>query len=474
MKTSLAGANATNRFRVFLIATCIIIAITPHLSADIILRSRLSDAAAWTAQPQSQTDFLPASLSNAASGCCGLTGCFGATSSSNSSIFINNGMEGLRVVGDGTANIYAQHPGGCGSARAKLILLSFYLTEVSYPYLITGQLNSSGATAKLTGETGTIFERDGTTTLSESGTLPPGNYTLSVEVHVVSGGFSDANFTFTLDGPMSTIPATHATNLSTRLLVGTGDNVGIGGFIIAGSHPRYLLFRGIGPTLGQFGIANRLGDPTLELHGPAGFTTITNNDWANNTPGQADAIIVTGRAPSDGHESAIVANLAPGAYTAILGGNAGETGDGLVEIYDLFPDQDSRLANISTRANVGTGGDIVIAGFILGGGSGGEGTIIVRGLGPSLSAFDVPNALADPRLELRDPNGTLLIGNNNWQDDPAQAAIISAAGLAPTDSMESAIAATLMPGPYTALLSGVNNGTGIGLVEVYDLGAPAN
>src|SRR4051812_44151011 len=112
MKMSLVGPNTMTRIRVFLIATCII-AVTPRLSADIILHSRLSDAAAWTAPPESQTDFLPASLSNSAAGCCGLTGCFGTTSSSNSSIFINNGMEGLRVVGDGTANIYLQGPPGC-------------------------------------------------------------------------------------------------------------------------------------------------------------------------------------------------------------------------------------------------------------------------------------------------------------------------------------------------------------------------
>ena len=476
MQTSLAGPNAMSRIRVFLIATCII-AVTPRLSADIILLSRLSDAEAWAyyqAPPQTQTDFLPANLSTGTSGCCALIGCATAASSSNSSIFTNSGMEGLRVVGDGMASVSGS---GCGSASAKLIFLTFSLTEVSYPFSITGQLNGANCpyagectTAKLTSETGTIFERIGTTTLSESGTLPPGIYTLSVEV-VAS---SSANFIFALDGPMSTPaptpPVTLATNLSTRLLVGTGDDVGIGGFIITGSGPRYLLLRGIGPTLIHFGIPNRLGDPTLELHGPAGFTTITNNNWRDT---HEDAIIATGRAPSYDPESAIVAELAPGAYTAILAGNAGTTGVGLVEIWDLLPDQDSRLTNISTRGNVGTGDDIVIAGFILGGGSG-EDTIIVRGLGPSLSALGVPNALADPSLELRDSNGALLIGNNNWQDDPAQAAIISAAGLAPTDSMESAIAATLMPGPYTALLSGVNNGTGIGLVEVYDRGAPAN
>src|SRR5262245_10602710 len=140
MKTSLAGPNAMSRIRVFLIVTCII-AITPRLSGDIILVSRLSDAEAeahYPVPPQSQTDFLPANLSIGTSGCCPLYGCSGAHSSSNSSIFINSGMEGLRVVGDGTAGLEGAI--GCGAASAKLIVLSFTLTDVPYPYSMTGQL----------------------------------------------------------------------------------------------------------------------------------------------------------------------------------------------------------------------------------------------------------------------------------------------------------------------------------------------
>ena len=159
----------------------------------------------------------------------------------------------------------------------------------------------------------------------------------------------------------------------------------------------------------------------------------------------------------------------PGAYTAIIRGRNNTTGVALVEVYDL--DQASKLANISTRAFVSTGSDVVIAGFILGGNSGDD-NVILRGIGPSLTAFGVPNALANPTLELRNSSGTLIRANNDWQDDPAQAAIITAAGLAPTNPLESGIAATLAPGQYTALLAGLNNGTGVGLVEVYDLGTP--
>jgi hypothetical protein len=151
------------------------------------------------------------------------------------------------------------------------------------------------------------------------------------------------------------------------------------------------------------------------------------------------------------------------------------TGDGrglgLVEVYDLNQAVLSKLANISTRAFCGTGNNIVIAGFVLGNG-GGDDRLIVRGIGPSLTAVGLPDVLADPTLELRDANGTLLISNNDWQDNPVQAAEIIAAGLAPTDNREAAIAATLPPGLYTALLAGLNDGTGIGLVEVYDRGNP--
>jgi hypothetical protein len=248
------------------------------------------------------------------------------------------------------------------------------------------------------------------------------------------------------------------------LLVGTGNAVGIGGFIVTGSGPRHLLLRGTGPSLNGT-LNNALPDPSLQLRGPPGFQIITNNNWRDT---QEAEIIATGRAPSNDLEAAIVADLPPGAYTAILAGNAGTTGIGLVEIFDLSMTQESRLANISTRANVGTGDDIVIAGFILGGASTDD-AIIVRGLGPTLSGTGV-SALTDPKLELRDSQATLVASNDNWMDDPNQAAIIQAAGLAPSSNLESAIVAILAPGAYTALLSGINNGTGVGLVEMYDRG----
>ena len=242
-------------------------------------------------------------------------------------------------------------------------------------------------------------------------------------------------------------------------------NVGIGGFIITGTAPKQVLLRGIGPSLANFGVPDPLADPVMELHGPTGFVTITNDNWKDT---QQAAIKATGIPPTNDLESAILATLPPGNYTAILRGKDNTTGVALVEIYDLDQAAASKLANISTRAFVGTDSNVVIAGFILGNGAADD-NVIVRGIGPSLTAFGVPDALANPTLELRNSNGALLVSNNDWQDDPTQAAIITAAGLAPTNPLESGIAATLAPGQYTAILAGLNNATGVGLVEVYDL-----
>jgi hypothetical protein len=211
----------------------------------------------------------------------------------------------------------------------------------------------------------------------------------------------------------------------------TGDNVGIGGFIITGSAPKHVLLRAIGPSV--TGVPGLLADPVLELHRPAGLPTINNDNWRDD-PVQESAIIATGIAPTNNLEAAIDATLNPGAYTAVVRGKNDTSGVALIEVYDLSQAVLAKLANISTRAFISTGDDIVIAGFILGSNSGND-RIVVRGIGPSLTALGVGNALADPTLELRDSNGALLTSNNNWQDTPAQAAELTAAGLAPSNTL---------------------------------------
>jgi uncharacterized delta-60 repeat protein len=266
-------------------------------------------------------------------------------------------------------------------------------------------------------------------------------------------------------------PAAQALNLSTRMKVQTGENVGIGGFIITGTAPKHVVLRVIGPSMGPFPPdPTALRDPVLELHGPGAFVTITNDNWRDD-PEQEAAIRAAGLELNSDLEPAIDTTLNPGSYTAVARDRNNGSGIAVIEVYDLSQAVLAKLANISTRAFVGTGNNIVIAGFILGGHNGDD-RIIVRGLGPSLIPFGVSNALANPTLELRDHNGAPLVFINDWHDDPTQAAEISAAGLAPGSNLEPAIAAALPPGLYTTLLYGVNNGTGVGLVEVYDRGAP--
>jgi hypothetical protein len=263
-------------------------------------------------------------------------------------------------------------------------------------------------------------------------------------------------------------------NMSTRMrtdaTTNNGNSVGIGGFTVTGAVPKHVIVRAVGPSLTKFGFAatDVLADPVLELHGPGAFGTITNNNWRDS---QEALIKQDGLAPTNDLESAIDATLPPGAYTAIIKGNTGTVQAGLClfEVYDLDSAANSKVANLSTRAFVGTGANVVIGGFVLGRNQGSD-RVVVRGLGPSLASFGIASTLADPTLELRNENGTLLVANNDWQDNASQAALITASGLAPSNTKESAIAATLPPGLYTAILAGLNGGTGVGNVEVYDLG----
>jgi hypothetical protein len=244
----------------------------------------------------------------------------------------------------------------------------------------------------------------------------------------------------------------------------------IGGFIIAGSALKNVAIRGIGPSLATSGISGVLTDPTLELRVASGALLFQNDDWQDN-PAQAAQLIALGLAPQDPKESAIVASLHFGGFYAVnLAGKNGDTGIGVVEIYDIDPAADSQLSNISTRGFVETGDNVMIGGFILGGPSqAGNTRIAVRGIGPSLAQFGLNPVLANPMLELRDSNGVLLISNDDWQDDPASAAQLTAHALAPQNSLESGIFAALPPGAFTAILTGKNDGTGIGLVEIYNV-----
>ena len=254
-------------------------------------------------------------------------------------------------------------------------------------------------------------------------------------------------------------PGGQLANISTRMKVGLGDDVLIGGFMVSGSQPKKLILRAIGPSLASAGVGGAMEDPILELYDGAGNTVRENDDWQDSD--QAGEIAATGVAPSSQRESDMVVTLEPGSYTAVVRGWEQTEGVGLVEAYVLDAGA-AQLVNLSTRGRIGVGEESLIGGLIVTGSSGKR--VIIRALGPSMS---VAGKLADPMLELRDSAGNLLAENNNWQDGQRNEIIES--GVPPSDGLESAVIADLAPGSYTAVVRGVNDGTGVGLVEVFDI-----
>jgi uncharacterized repeat protein (TIGR01451 family) len=313
--------------------------------------------------------------------------------------------------------------------------------------------------------------------------------TVSVTVHVTAAAgatIRNSNYTIEATG-VTPIPGppvdTSITgpppliNISTRLQVLTNDNVLIGGVIVTATQPKSVLFRALGPTLGQFNVQGALADPTIELHttDSTGHDVIvaTNDNWKIN-PGtgqsQQAAITATGKAPPNVLESAILQTVAPGNYTVIVRGKGNTTGVGLIEAYDVTPSTEAQLFNISSRGLVGMNDNVMIGGFIVGATS----QFLVRGLGPTLGAppFNLPGVLADPTLELHDGSGNIIATNDNWklddQSQQSQEVAITDTGKAPPNAAESAILQTLSPGNYTAILRGKNDTTGVALIEVYN------
>ena len=255
-------------------------------------------------------------------------------------------------------------------------------------------------------------------------------------------------------------------DISTRLHVETGPHVGIAGFIISGNTPKKIIVRAMGPTLAQFGVPGVLQDPVLDLYDSSNNLVASNDNWKSS---QQTEIQASGYAPGDDHEAAIVQTLTPGNYTAIVRGVNATVGAALLEVHDLDQSSASLVTNISTRGPIGTNANVMIGGFIVGGGLGtnrdGSSEVLVRALGPELTSFGIADALLDPILELHDGNGNLVGSNDNWKD--SQQAAIQATGLAPSDDREPAILTTLIQGNWTAIVRGKSNTTGVGLIEIY-------
>ena len=319
-------------------------------------------------------------------------------------------------------------------------------------------------------------------------TLPPGVYTAIMEG--VNGGTGVGLVeVYDLNAASGSLLA----NISTRGFVQSGDNVMIGGFIVV-TEPTRVIIRAIGPSLTQFGVPDALANPQLELHDATSLIA-QNNDWQTTqiggiiTSDQVTEIQNSQLAPTNPAESAIIATLQPGSYTAIVRGVNNTMGNALVEVYELSaiapptpspsptptasatPSPTPGIAKFSlltSREMVGTGDAIMLNGFIITGPD--PRRVIVRGLGPSLG---LPTPLADPVIELRSSDGTVIAINDNWMDAPNRQAIIDT-GLAPTNNLESAILATLNPGSYTVVLLGANNVIGNGVSDLHDLSPSAS
>lgn len=261
-------------------------------------------------------------------------------------------------------------------------------------------------------------------------------------------------------------------NIATRAAVGGAAGAPIPGFVLSGAGAKSIVVRAVGPTLGGFGVTGTLADPRLTL--VSGTATLaTNDNWIaadGTTMTNAGAFALN----AGSRDAALVMNLGPGAYTAPIGAVDNGSGVALVEVYDAAPGSGATIINASTRAFVGTGANVLIPGFVVGG----TGTLrlLIRAVGPTLGSFGVSDVLADPTVTLFSGT-TALATNDNWSAAPNSAEIANAASAVgafalPAGSRDAALVATLAPGSYSAVVSGVANTTGTALVELYVLPAP--
>jgi sugar lactone lactonase YvrE len=409
----------------------------------------------------------------------GLNGPFGLAFDRNGNLFVSETNTGTisKITPTGTKTMFAS---GLSSPEGLAFDSAGNLYEVDFSSTPGKVFKFTPNGGKSTFATGLLSPRH--IAIDQNDNVFVANFSTQEILKFTPAGGTPMTFASNVNaGGLAFEPSTaQLTNISTRGLVQTGNDVMIGGFIVQGTGPKTVIIRAIGPELIPLGIPNALADPTLELHDSTTALIASNNNWQTTIRGgiitsdQVGAIQNSGHAPTQPSESAIIATLPPGNYTAIVRGVNNTTGVALVEVYDLSTGTTSILSNISTRDLVQTGNDVMIGGFIIGGS--GPKTVIVRAIGPELIPLGIRNALADPTLELHDSTTALIASNNNWQTTirggiitSDQVSAIQNSGHAPTQPSESAIIATLPPGNYTAIVRGVSNTVGVALVEVYDL-----
>ncbi len=310
-----------------------------------------------------------------------------------------------------------------------------------------------------------------------------GTYTVVITSAAASSTSDPATLT------LSNTP-TRLGNISTRAITASGNSVLTAGFVVSGTpnQTRQMLIRVVGPSLAAQGVAGTLADPRLEIYsGSNPSPVLTNDNWGTQTGGNAavtalqQAMTRANAFPLSGANSldaAVLTTLLPGPYSVQAKSTvAGASGAVIIEVYDVTAGgvAGPKAANVSTRGDVGAGNNIMTAGFFIGGEV--SRRLLIRGVGPTLSRFNLPAnvLLADPKITLfNQATGKAIGSNDNWSSSD-DAGIIAAAAVSggafplANGSLDSAMLVMLPPGSYSVQMSGVGNTTGIGIVEVYDV-----
>lgn len=371
-------------------------------------------------------------------------------------------IAGYRVAYGATSGIYTQRL-DVGNKTAAVIS---GLTGGQTYYFAVSAYNTSAAESAPSNE---VSFNTGSATSTTTTSLPSSTPAGTTASSSSSSSSSPAGQTTTpATSSTSSTTSSYLTNLSTRVHVGTNNNVEIVGFTITGTERKTVIVRALGPTLRQFGVAGVLADPMLEIHDRSGNVIASNDGWQSS---QAAIFATGGRyhafQPANALEPAIAITLPGGTYSVVVHGKNNSQGIALAEIYDLAPANASKLSNISTRALVGTGDNVLVGGVTVKGSSALQ--VVIRALGPSLARYGITNSLANPAMSLYNGDGTLVRSTDNWTDNSAQANQLMTSGYAPGDQREPAMMTLLAGGTYTAVVKGQNNTTGVALFDAYTL-----
>lgn len=351
--------------------------------------------------------------------------------------------------------IVVQPPTGVAAGVGQTVVLNVVATGPSLAYQWK-QVSGSGTAIPVVGAT--------------NPTLVFTNITASI-AGVYFCTVSNANGSVDSAGTILTVSNTSTpsrlTNLSVRSFVGTGSKTLIAGFVTAGTGAKATAIRGIGPTLGSFGVTSLLADPMLDVRSAAtGQPLVASNDnWSGDNGSAYGGFAL----PVGSKDAVVVSSLPAGGYTAQVTGAAGGTGNGMVEVYDAaIANTNVRFINLSARTQVDAG-QILFAGFSVGAGA--AKSLLVRAAGPALGAFAVTDAMADPKIEVFDSSGVKIMQNDNWGGSDTLSSLGASVGAFAFTSgaRDAALALTVPPGGYTIQVSGVDASAGVVLVEVYEL-----